>query len=59
MVLASRGLQPLQGGTRALLPAAIFAAAIAVAASLGWLAVPVAFRHCVRCAVADPLYLNQ
>jgi di/tricarboxylate transporter len=42
MVLANRGLQPLRGGTRAWLPALIFATAIAVAA-LGLVPVPIAF----------------
>ena len=59
MVLANRGLQPLQGGTRALLPAVIFAAAIA-AASFGWVAVPVAFvTACVVLVLTRCISINE
>ena len=59
MVLASRGLQPLRGGTRAWLPALIFAAAIAVAA-FGLLPVPIAFvTACLALVLTSCISVNE
>jgi di/tricarboxylate transporter len=59
MVLANRGLQPLHGGRRVLLPAVIFALAIA-AASLGLVAVPVAFvTACVAMVLFRCISINE
>ncbi len=59
MVLASRGLQPLHGGRRVLLPAAIFAVAIAVA-SFGLVSVPVSFvTACVAMILFRCISINE
>lgn len=59
MVLASRGLQPLRGGTRAILPAAIFAGAITVA-SLGLVPVPIAFvSACVLLVLTSCISVSE
>ena len=59
MVLADRGLQPLRGGTRALLPAAIFGVAIAVSA-FGLLPVPIAFvSACVALVLSQCISINE
>ncbi len=59
MVLANRGLQPLRGGTRAWLPALIFAAAIAVAA-LGLVPVPIAFvSACLALVLTSCISVNE
>ena len=59
MVLANRGLQPLRGGTRAWLPALIFATAIAVAA-LGLVPVPIAFvSACLALVLTSCISVNE
>ena len=59
MVLANRGLQPLRGGTRAWLPAVIFAAAIAVAA-FGLVPVPIAFvTACLFLVLTSCISVNE
>ncbi|MEE4237290.1 MAG: SLC13 family permease [Anderseniella sp.] len=59
MVLASRGLQPLRGGTRAWLPAMIFAIAIAVAA-FGLVPVPIAFvSACLALVLTSCISVNE
>ena len=59
MVLEKRGLQPLRGGTRAVLPAAIFGAAI-LAASTGVVSVPVAFvSACVAMILCSCISINE
>ncbi len=59
MVLANRGLQPLHGGTRAWLPALIFAAAIAVAA-FGLVPVPIAFvSACLALVLTSCISVNE
>ncbi len=59
MVLEKRGLQPLHGGTRAVLPAGIFAVAI-LAASSGMVSVPVAFvTACVAMILCSCISINE
>ncbi len=59
MVLANRGLQPLHGGTRAWLPALIFAVAIAVAA-FGLVPVPIAFvSACLVLVLASCISVSE
>ncbi len=59
MVLANRGLQPLRGGRRVVLPALLFGAAIA-AASFGWVSVPVAFvTACVAMVIFGCISVNE
>ena len=59
MVLANRGLQPLRGGTRAWLPALIFAVAIAVAA-FGLVPVPIAFvSACLVLVLASCISVSE
>ncbi len=59
MVLEKRGLQPLHGGTRALLPAGIFAIAI-LAASTGMVSVPVSFvTACVAMILFSCISINE
>ena len=59
MALASRGLQPLRGGRRVVLPALLFGVAIAVA-SFGWVSVPVAFvTACAAMVISGCISVNE
>lgn len=59
MALENRGLQPLTGGTRAILPVAIFAAAI-TASAFGLVTVPIAFvSACVALVLTQCISVNE